>query len=176
MRLGTRSVLFGAHAFWLHPWVLAVAWWRLYGFPWHPLLWLSFFVHDLGYVGKVSMDDADGENHPYWGAFVLGAFGGIRWFEFVLYHSRYLAKQHGKQYSRLCVADKLAIAIVPTWIYLPMVKLTGEVWEYMHAGKHVVEAGQHDTPETWFAVTRGYMLDWVAEHKDLKEDTWTPKR
>jgi hypothetical protein len=35
------------------------------------------------------------------------------------------------QYSHLCVADKLAIAITPAWLYLPMVKVTGEIKEYM---------------------------------------------
>ena len=36
MRVGTKSVLFGAHAFWLHPFALAVAWWKLY--RWTPAL------------------------------------------------------------------------------------------------------------------------------------------
>ena len=48
MKVGTKSVLFGAHAFWLHPFFVAVAWTRLYGFPWDPRLWVAFFVHDLG--------------------------------------------------------------------------------------------------------------------------------
>ena len=52
MKIGTRSVLFGAHAFWLHPWFVAAAWWKLYGFPWDPRLWVAFFLHDLGYFGK----------------------------------------------------------------------------------------------------------------------------
>ena len=36
MKIGTRSVLFGAHQFATHPWFVAAAWWRLYGFPWDP--------------------------------------------------------------------------------------------------------------------------------------------
>lgn len=31
MTIGTRSVHFGAHAFWLHLWFLAAAWVRLFG-------------------------------------------------------------------------------------------------------------------------------------------------
>lgn len=31
MRLGTKSILFGAHAFWLHPFFVALGWLKLYG-------------------------------------------------------------------------------------------------------------------------------------------------
>jgi hypothetical protein len=31
MTVGTRSVLYGAHQFAIHPWFVAAAWWRLYG-------------------------------------------------------------------------------------------------------------------------------------------------
>ncbi|MDQ6662779.1 MAG: hypothetical protein M3Z23_00090, partial [Acidobacteriota bacterium] len=44
MKIGTRSVLFGAHQFLLHPVFLAIAWRRLYGFPWDPRLWAAFFL------------------------------------------------------------------------------------------------------------------------------------
>ena len=33
MRVGTKSILFGVHNFVLHPPLVAIAWWRLYGFP-----------------------------------------------------------------------------------------------------------------------------------------------
>jgi hypothetical protein len=71
MRLGTKSVLYGAHAFWLHPFFLAYSWWQLYGFPWDPRLWVAFFVHDLGYLGKQKMDDEVGETHPIVGARII---------------------------------------------------------------------------------------------------------
>lgn len=98
--VGTRSVLFGAHCFFLHPWFVAAAWWQLYGWrkvyigyapgypgSWRwrlgfrggptfaslrdPRLWLVFFVHDLGYFGKPNMDGPEGELHPYFGARVM---------------------------------------------------------------------------------------------------------
>lgn len=34
MKIGTKSVLYGAHCFIIHPWFVALAWWKLYGFPW----------------------------------------------------------------------------------------------------------------------------------------------
>ena len=45
LRVGTKSVLWGAHQFLLHPLFVAWAWWRLYGVPWDPRLWVAFVVH-----------------------------------------------------------------------------------------------------------------------------------
>ena len=55
MRVGTKSVMFGVHSIFVHPFFVAWAWARLYGFPWDPRLWLAFLVHDVGYVGKPNM-------------------------------------------------------------------------------------------------------------------------
>ena len=49
MNIGTKSVLYGAHCAIIHPWFLAVAWWKLYSFPWDVRLWASFWLHDIGY-------------------------------------------------------------------------------------------------------------------------------
>lgn len=189
MKIGTRSVLYGAHCFLLHPWFVARAWWILYGFPFDPRLWVAFWIHDLGYLGKPNMDGAEGELHPYWGAFVMGAFFGQRWFEFTLSHSRYLAKKLGIQPSRLCIADKLAIALTPSWLYLPMVRATGEISEYMARAKQrslsgeskhlsVTERSQmeRDDARAWYAGLQSYMRRWVEEHKDGRDDAWTPVR
>lgn len=173
MKIGTKSVLFGAHAFWLHPWFVAWAWWKLYGFPWNLLLWLAFFVHDLGYLGKPNMDGPEGETHPVLGARIMSVFGQS-WMEFCLFHSRFYAKRAEMPYSRLCVADKLAIVLTPAWLYLPMTKLTGEVYEYMGREKHQMEVGASVTPEEWFGKVKDYMLGWIEEHKDGRADTWTP--
>lgn len=184
LSLGTKSVLFGAHAFYLHPWFVAYAWWKLYGFPWDPRLWVAFFVHDLGYIGKPNMDGEEGELHPYWGASLMGVLFGHRWFTFTLAHSRYLAKRLGVQPSRLCIADKLALGITPAWLYLPMVKATREIVEYLdrahrRAASNEQLSGDERTavtsnaPEVWFAGVQAYMHRWVAEHRDGKADTWT---
>ena len=37
----------------------------------------------------------------------------------------------GLPISRLCLADKLAFALAPAWLYLPMAQWTGELDEYM---------------------------------------------
>jgi len=212
MTIGTKSVLFGAHCFFLHPWFVAWGWWTLYGFPFDPRLWVAFVVHDLGYIGKPNMDGPEGERHPVLGAVVLSrlfderdarkrlAHGGVvvgtspdgdrpwrtlgPWGQFALLHSRYFAKTLGLQPSRLCMADKLAIALTPAWLYLPMVRASGEVHEYMAHAKHRIVGNISITEEEkrlvvslsqaeWYAGVRSYCRRWAMEHADGKTDTWT---
>lgn len=76
--IGTRSILYGVHCFFIHPWFVALGWWKLYGFPFDPRLWVAFFVHDLGYWGKPNMDGEEGEAHPFTGAAIMGALFDVR--------------------------------------------------------------------------------------------------
>lgn len=207
MRIGTKSVLYGAHCFFLHPWFVAWAWWRLYGFPLDPRLWVAFFVHDIGYWGKPNMDGEEGERHPWTGAKILSwlfdtpigvvfpsisgrtlgrvlarIFGEaeLNWYGFCLYHSRFLAKKYGVGYTRLCVADKLAIVLTPRWLYLPMVNLTGEIKEYMGMSKqngntkYSFMSIDHKSQVRWHENMCLYLSLWVIEHRELKDDSWTP--
>jgi hypothetical protein len=199
MTIGTKSVLFGAHCFFLHPWFVAWAWWKLYGFPFDPRLWIAFFVHDLGYIGKPNMDGPEGETHPLWGAQFMhrwfdprgrrrGDFEpdarDFRWYHFCLLHSRYFAKSLGMQPSRLCIADKLALALTPAWLYLPMVRATGEIREYMAHAQHRIKGNEAVSEDErrrltsgqerdWYEGVQSYMVRWVEQHKDGKVDTWT---
>jgi len=117
------------------------------------------------------MDGEEGEKHPYFGAFIMCVFG-MKWYYLCLCHSRFLAKKMGMKYSRLCVADKLAIAITPPWIFIPMTRLTGELQEYMsHQNGRTPGAGR--TPYEWHKAVRTYCKNWAYEHKDGKEDKWT---
>lgn len=239
MNIGTKSVLFGAHQFLIHPLFVALAWWRLYGFPWDPRLWVAFFVHDLGYWGKPNMDGEEGEQHPMLGARIMGwlfdqrvgavaslAAGFLReeaeclkdghaidgewiifdaadvearhrydcyyataaaleaadyWHHFTLYHSRFMARRFDAQFSRLCVADKLATVLVPAWLYLLLTNLTGEIHEYMDiahhqgGGKYAHEIRVLGSQREWFESMCTYMRGWVEEHRDCREDTWTPQ-
>ncbi|MFA5355267.1 MAG: hypothetical protein WC302_00815 [Candidatus Paceibacterota bacterium] len=71
MKIGTKSLLFGAHQFFIHPLLVALAWWKLYGFPWDPRLWFAFFLHDIGYWGKADMDGKEGSEHMILGAKIM---------------------------------------------------------------------------------------------------------
>lgn len=210
MTIGTKSVLFGVHCFFIHPLVVALGWWKLYGLRRvaigerrvrvrvnglpvvrpvtvttslrDPRLWVAFIVHDLGYLGKPNMDGEEGEQHPFVGARVMRRLFGPVWYEFTLYHSRFLAKRFNAKPSALCMADKMAIVVEPAWLYLPRVRWSGEIHEYMgksdrnngtgskYAGMHLSTASQ----EEWFRDCKAYVRRWIAEHKDGREDTWTP--
>lgn len=203
MRTGTKSVLFGAHQFFIHPLFVAFAWYKLYGFPLDVRLWVAFVVHDLGYIGKFKMDDPDGELHPVLGARIMSALfdwhylektlyypkknsRGMRlgnWGHFSLLHSRFLSKQINRQYSRLCVADKLAMALEPRWLYLPRVRASGELFEYMALlGEKYQLAGVDEgdvsieAQRKWHSITAQYMADWAYAHRDGQVDTVTQVR
>ncbi len=229
MKIGTKSLLFGAHQVFIHPIFVAWAWVKLYGWTWNPAHWVAFVVHDWGYWGKPDMDGEQGESHPYLGAKILsflfdvagpGRFevwpwskpnlwralsndarvgctvtydpmGNIRlwvrgtiqteWRDFSLYHSRFLAKAHGKPFSRLCVADKLATCLEPRWLYLARVRATGEVEEYMaRAGNQPGSKYREETltPEernrldtgdivSWYEVMTDHLRRWVEANKDV---------
>lgn len=178
MRIGTKSLLFGAHQFLLHPLFVARAWTRLYGLPLDPRLWCAFFLHDIGYLGAPNMDGPEGERHPYTGARIMGALFGARWYRFTLYHSRFLATRHGAQPSRLCFADKLATALTPAWLYLPMASATGELREYMalsvgdpSVAKYAGNGYRTAEPADWFTDVCDYLERWVDAHKDGPADT-----
>jgi hypothetical protein len=184
VRVGTKSVLFGAHAALLHPWFVAAAWWKLYGFPWDPRLWAAFFVHDLGYAGARDMDGPEGERHVELGARIMGQLFGADWRDFALCHSRYYAKRLRRHFSRLCVADKLAFVMTPAWLYLPMARATGELNEYMERAAERQAGGDRFTaeesgllaspdPGLWLRGLKNYTRRWVEQHRDGRQDTWT---
>lgn len=181
--VGVRTVLWGTHAFWCHPFFIALAWCRLYGVPMDARIWIAFFVHDLGYAmfGCPNIDGPEGEKHPEWGARFMSMFdgpGSTKWHDFVLFHSRAYAKRAGRPFNRLCVADKYAIAITPAFIYMPLAKLSGEIKEYRallqdtsskyNDQRHdVYQAGDSDWE--WHAKLRLFMHKWVKENKNGAE-------
>ncbi len=53
MKVGTKSVIGGAHCFLLHPFFVAWGWNRLFGFPMDPRLWFAFALHLCAVVANV---------------------------------------------------------------------------------------------------------------------------
>lgn len=184
MRVGTKSILFGVHQFVLHPVFLWEAWRQLYGLPLDPRLYVAFAVHDLGYLFRWNMDGRDSERHVEWGARIMGVLFGASWEMFCGCHSRYFAQSRGLPVSRLCVADKLAFALTPSWLYLPLARATGELNEYMvksrqrqvgccvfsEEERRLVESGE---PKLWLKGLQGYTRRWVQRHRNGGADTWT---
>jgi hypothetical protein len=158
---------------------VAYAWIRLYGWPYNWRIWVAFALHDIGYFGKTGIDNEDGERHPELGARIMHMFdreGSTYWHDFALFHSRFYAKKHGAQISQLCVADKLAMVVTPTWLHILLSHLSGEIHEYRallndktskygYNSDEVFSAG--DSDRAWFTKLRLYMIKWVIQNKDL---------
>lgn len=169
--VGPRSVLFGAHCFFLHPLFVAEAWRQLYGFPWDYRLWVCFFVHDLGYLFYWcrNIDSDDGERHVEWGANIVKMLFGESWQMFCLRHSRFYSRKLELLPSQLCYADKYSIVITPWWLYVPMATLTGEIREYMNSSHHEIGGKYHDLVEIssrkiWFLRLQEYLRQWIGEN------------
>jgi hypothetical protein len=166
VKLGTRSLLCGAHQFVLHPLFVAIAWTQLYGFPLDPRLWLAFLLHDVGYFGLSNMDGAEGKKHVELGGRLMSIFGR-EWGDLTRYHSRSYAALDGAQPSRLCAADKLATCLVPVGLYLFMVNLSGEIEEYMADAPGL-------TQRDWFALICNDSRKWIAR-QTLTSDQLVPR-
>lgn len=132
MKIGTRSVLFGAHQFLLHPLFVAWGWVRCHGWRdmWRWQLWLCFVVHDWGYWGKGDLDGEDGEMHPDLGARIVWHLAGPLWAAFCAGHSRGYARRVGIATSKLMRPDKQATYLMPRWLYVLLIALGGEWVEW----------------------------------------------
>jgi hypothetical protein len=128
--VGTRSVLYGVHAFWFHPLTVGLAWHKLFRVwpTWRE--WVCIFVHDLGYWGRPNMDGPEGRRHPEFGAQLARKVLGESYGQFTLYHSREYAKMAGAEPSPLAWADKFSLWCEPRWFYLLRARLSGEITEY----------------------------------------------
>ncbi len=126
MQVGTRSLLVGAHCFFIHPFAVWIGCLKIYGWTWSLPKILSFFLHDVGYIGKPNIDGPEGKTHPEIGAEIVGMLCDwrnlfkrrpLKWYWFTLLHSRHYSKLFNVPHSPLCVADKLAFCKTPYWLY-----------------------------------------------------------
>jgi hypothetical protein len=182
MTVGTRSVLFGVHTIFVHPLLVGIAWWKLFGPPLDPRLWIVFLVHDIGYIGKCSVEGPVGETHVELGARVMQALFGESWGDFCRGHSRYYARSRGLRISRLCVADKLAFVLTPAWLYLPLARASGELAEYMERSKERQAGNEYFTPaesaqlesndpREWLNGLQSYTCRWVLKNRGADGDS-----
>ena len=95
------------------------------------------------------------------------------WYNFTLYHSRFYAKRNERPISKLCVADKYAFCIPPKWLYMLLVNISGEIDEYMTTSRIRVGKNILTDKSAWYDYVYNYMQDWIKEHKDNLNDTWT---
>jgi hypothetical protein len=152
MQVGTKSLLFGCHQFILHPLFVGAAWIKIYHKLPNRYETLCIITHDWGYCGKPNMDGPEGEAHTEWTAnrawrhfvpktgmvTVADYEKGRIYYEMCMYHSRFQAKKFGHQVSPLCLPDKVGVAMMPTWLWVMLGKLSGEVREYMSQSKYEI--------------------------------------
>lgn len=164
MTVGTKSLLFGVHAFWFHPIVVMLAWRRRYKKIPNFFEALAIFFHDIGYFGCDNMDGPEGKLHPEKGAEVM--FRLVRWFGeteleadkyywLVLGHSRWMAKRWGDEPSALCNPDKESVLFDPRWFYLLRATLSGEIKEYKSIAIRADKIHCLATNREWFDWFRG---------------------
>lgn len=180
MNVGTKSLLFGVHQVFLHPIFVALAWRKLYGFPWDPRIWTAFVVHDWGYFGCPELDGEQGDKHPEVGANIMHKlFDGdadLTWYYFAMCHSRFLAKKLGYPPSKLCMADKLATNYYPTWLFVFLATLSGEMAFFMDEAsqkKHATMGLDYSTPYTFVNTMKTILWKYAFDHKDGQKDTLT---
>ncbi len=135
--IGTRTLLFGGHQFILHPAFVLAAWIRIYRRLPSFLEVICIGIHDWGYWGKADIDGEEGEDHPGWAARAIWFFTGSRdLYDLCFYHSRTQAAKDGRDPSRLSLPDKYSFALMPLWLLVLLVKITGEIREYQANGKY----------------------------------------
>lgn len=183
MKIGSRSLVFGAHQVIIHPLFVLAAWVKLYGWPeWRMLI--AIVIHDWGYWGSPNMDGPEGELHPIWAAKWCARRGWRAEALECLKHSRFICKSMDKlggdtlssilcgdfrfnnEPSRLCWADKLGTAYMPTGLWVFLAWLTGELREYMDQRKYEIHLGINaptDTPWKFFARYKVIARKWAAE-------------
>lgn len=161
---GTKSLLFGVHMWWWHPFIVYLAWWKIKGcFPG----WREFvcaFVHDWGYWGCEEMDAGKGDAHPELGAKIAGKLFGKKYHDFCLYHSRHYAKKFNATPSELCWADKFSINYERWWFYLPRAWLSGELFEYRKLSADGGFIPLSESHKTWFLWIQDRYIQAAKNH------------
>lgn len=147
MKVGTKSLLFGVHQVFIHPIFTALGWIKIYGFSAEEYVWwkliLCFIWHDWGYWNCSDMDGEYGVDHPELGGRIASLCLDRYqrdWdsYHLCIYHSRFYAKKHYADPSKLCWADKLGTASMPTWLWVFLARLSGELSEYIDNQKYEI--------------------------------------
>jgi len=170
MKMGTKSLLIGAHQFLWHPLTVFFAWVDLYGWPnWKEMV--CIFIHDWGYWGLDNMEGPEGQWHPAYAANIADEYLGHDYFNLILLHSRTVADKIGEKPSNLCWADKLSVYYERWWTYLPRVALSGEIHEYRIEADKAGLCSLEISNIAWF--------DWARERmirKAMLKDSRPPYR
>ncbi len=169
MRVGTRSLLYGAHCIPIHTAMIAIGWRVHHGrWPREWQVWAAFLLHDIGYWGSPDMDGEVGKTHPMAGARLVARIASLRslpehrqidyhhWYNFTAFHSRYYAEHLGGAPSELAIPDKLATALMPIPLLALLYRLSGEHDEYIRYAR----SRGHRVPGHVYGYTRWIVYHW----------------
>lgn len=166
MKIGTKSLLFGIHQVFWHPYVVYKAWKYLYGSP----TWKEFVcivIHDWGYWGKPNLDGKEGILHPMLGANIALRLFDSRYFDLCTGHSRSFCEMiggAGTKPSKLCWADKLSFCFEPRWFYLLRAKLSGEIREARLLSAQNGSCGMEVSNKEWHKA----MIKYFKEQPEIR--------
>lgn len=155
MKIGTKSLLFGIHQVFWHPFVVYRAWKHLYGRP----SWKEFvciFIHDWGYWGKPNLDGEEGVEHPKLGGKIACRLLGYEYHNLCIGHSRTYANKYSYPISKLCWADKFSFYYEPKWFYILRAKMSGEMKEVYEQS---LASGWRPDEMEWY--------DWMKQYSAL---------
>jgi hypothetical protein len=167
MKIGTKTLLIGAHQILWHPVCVTLAWRELHNKRWPDWkIFICIVIHDWGYWGSPNIEGEEGENHPY-----LGARLALRYLDdsndlilnhvyadFCLFHSRTLSAIFSRIPSDLCWADKLSVKFDPWWLYLLRVWLSGEIHEYRKKAAELGEVPLLASNKEWYLWAQARMI------------------
>lgn len=143
MKAGSKTLLFGTHNFIIHPIFVFTAWLIRYRSLPNLAEFIAICFHDVGLWGLPNLDGEEGEQHPAiigdWFFSLSFKFKKYSYFSelfqkvanIILGHSRFFAMQRQVNLSKLFQADKLAVGLYPSWLYIFLGTLSGEINEYM---------------------------------------------
>jgi hypothetical protein len=181
MNIGTKSLLFGAHQFALHPIFTWLGWRRLYGRYFPLYLWIAFVIHDWGYWGMKNMDGKE-DNHTFMSCQYLQR--GYNWVgqktyfklhDLILLHSRFYAMKIGEAPSQLCWADKMGTALMPSRLWAILAHLSGEGYVYMANSKYeIYKKGQPQTVAELVKFHQSYKM-WAFGPMMKEVEKWKEK-
>lgn len=150
LSLGTKTLLFGVHQVFIHPFMVTVSWIILYkSLPsWRELV--CIFIHDWGYWGKADLKGRQGDMHPLLGARIAKTLFGPKFEMFILGHSTFFCKRMAIPCSKLMAPDKYWHCIIPYWFYWILAAPTGELRHYRDLN-HARQVANPDVSDAeWF--------------------------
>lgn len=157
MTTGTKSILFGTHQFFIHPFFVLLGWIKFFKEIPPFKVWVAIFIHDWGYWGTEKIISKEGAEHSERSAWIIERWyyanmdhkeiyvGYPDWeklyydkrkdkywqmYNFIKYHGENFAEKDNHPLSPLYFADKLGAVMTPIWLNSILCVLSGESKEY----------------------------------------------